>query len=308
MAYAEFYNLNANIAYPFVPTSTDTFRFVSGGTLPLALIVDCGFTIGPKLSYNPEVGAVYLYKLKRNGNNLEFTFRVTPNDGTEREFFFVRNKDSLFGNTEYVEATGGPEYGIGFLVTGDIRSLYDTLLAWEEKFLVASSDGVTVSYEATVEPALVVSLKNHAVLSVTVGNMLRITEQPCGDCSARTAVDNTTVKTQYAATNMVGKIRFKAGFNTAISTNKTDNSISVVAVKGEGRGEVCDNDMIRYVGDVPDQGARCRDYVFTINGIPPNDTGAFQLEGAGNFFVQPGTVGELVVNSKIGQTTVCADG
>lgn len=308
MAYAEFYNLNANITYPFVTTGTDTFQFITGGVMPNGLIVDCGFTVGSRLEYDPEVGAVYLHSIKRNGDNLEFRFRVRPNDGTERVFIFVRDKSAAFGTTDYSEATGGPNYGVGFLVTGDLADFHATLVDGEEKALmIYTVPGYLDTYEATVEPSLIVSLKDHPVLTVSVGNMLRIDEQLCGDCGTPAAIDNTTVKLQAAASQMVGSVRIRPGYNIAVTADEQDDAITLAAVKGEGLGEVCDNDIVRYVGDVPDLGDRCRDFIFTIAGISPNDNGAFQLEGAGNFFVHPGATGFITVNSKIGQTTVCTD-
>ena len=308
MAYAEFYNLNAYRAYPFIPTATDTFKFIAGGDMPNGLVLDCGFTIGGRLQYTPEVGAVYLDKIKRSGDNLEFTFRVLPDDGTDREFVFVRDKNTEFGTTDYVEATGGAVYGIGFLATGNLLAFHTSLADGEEKVLFAYSHvGGLDTYEATVEPALVVSLKDHAVITVSVGNVLRLEDQPCDGCGSPTPIDNTTVKLQAGALEMVGAIRLKGGYNVAVTANTSDNSLSLVGAVGEGLGEVCDNDLVRYDGDVPDQGDRCYGFIYTINGVTPNENGAFRLEGAGNFFVRPESIGLVVVNSRIGQTTVCPD-
>jgi hypothetical protein len=304
MAYAEFYNLNSKISYPFVPTSTDTFQCTDGSLLPKSLVVDCGFTVGLPLSYDPEVGAVYLHSVQRTGDTLVFVFRVRPNDGTEREFTFVRDKDAEFGLTDYVEATGGASYGIGFLATGSIRSYYDQLSSGEVKQLMSYS-GTLVSYEATAEPATVVSLKNHYVSSISVGNMLRLADTPCAGCGVAPVVDNTTVKLQTDAAGMAGRIRFRSGYNLSVTVNQRDNVVSLTAAVGQGLGEACNNDPLRYVGDIPDTGARCRDYIYTINGITPNVAGAFQLTGGGAFFVTPMGAGYVVVNSRIGQITVC---
>ena len=307
MAYAEFYNLNANISYPFVPTTTDTFAFISGGAMPKDLILDCGFTLGPLLNYDPEVGVVYLRSIKRVGDNLQFTFYA--NTGTEiLTFVFVRDKDSDFGDTDYQEGAGGPSYGIGFLVTGDLSVFHGTLLEGEEKVLFSFSEpGHLYQYDATVEPALVITTLEHAVLDVSVGNLLRLEDQPCDGCGTPTPLDNTTVRLQDGAEHMVGRIRIRPGYNIAVSANTDDQAISLVASVGEGMGEVCDADPVRYAGDIPDQGSRCRDFIFTIDGIGPNDNGAFQIEGAGNFFVRPIEIGFLQINSRIGQTTVCPD-
>lgn len=306
MAYAEFYNLNAHISYPFITTGSGTFPFESGGALPNSAVGDCGFTLGPRMNYDPEVGAVYLHSVARSGNNVIYKFRAVPTDGVDQEFTFVRDKDAPFGSMDYAEATGGPLYGVGFLVTGDVLALYDLLAPAEERLMaVTSVSGLLPVYAATVEQALVISHKKHAVLTVSVGNMLRLDDQPCGDCGYSTPIDNKTVKLQAGAANMIGNIRFRPGYNLAVNVSKDDNTISLNAVSGEGLGSVCDVDLTRYDGDVPYSGARCRGFIFTINGVPPNKAGAFQIEGAGAFFVKPGIVGEIEVNSKIGQTTVC---
>ena len=308
MAYAEFYNLNANRTYPFIPTSTDTFEFIAGGTMPNGLILDCGFTIGGRIQYDPAVGAVFLDKIKRSGDTLQFTFRVLPDDGVDREFIFVRNKNAVSGDTDYAEASGGPVYGVGFLVTGDLLDFHGTMADGEEKLLFAYSHiGGLDTYEATVEPALIVSLKDHAAVTVSVGNVLRLDDQPCDGCGTPTPVDNTTVKLQTGAFEMVGALKLRAGYNLAVTANGPDNSLSLVASVGEGLGEACDTDPVRYEGDIPDQGDRCYDFIYAVNGITPNANGAFRLEGSGNFFVRPESIGLIVVNSRIGQTTVCSD-
>lgn len=309
MAYAEFYNLNANTSYPFVTTSTDTFMFMSGRELPNRLIVDCGFTIGPALDFNPEIGAVYLRSAKRDGNNLILTFRA-DSGSTTTDFVFVRYMDDPFGRTDYVEASGGPLFGIGFLVTGDIHSLYDLLAPTEEDMLLAySAFGHLTRYEATVEPALIVSNRKQSALSISVGNMLRLNEGQCDSCGGSPPViDNKTIKLQASASHMVGRLKFRSGYNAAITASPVSNALSFVAVIGEGLGEVCDNDPIRYVGDVPDQGSRCKDYIYTINGIVPNKTGAFQLEGGGSFVVKPDVPGFLIINSRLSTQVVCSDG
>jgi hypothetical protein len=306
MAYAGFYNLNANITYPFVTTGTDRFNFVTGGEMPNDLVLDCGFTVGPRPAYNPEVGAVYLHSLTRNGNNLEFRFRVRPNDGTEREFLFVRDKDAAIGLTNYAEATGGPLYGVAFLVTGNIRAVYDRMYPAEVKELMSyAPPGQLPGYEVIVEPALVVSNYRQAALTVSVGNMLRLSDQPCGDCGVPVPVDDKTVKLQAGAQNMVGRVRLLPGYNLAAAVSPADNTITLNAVVGEGKGEVCGNDVIRYDGDVPGQGARCADFIYTIDGVPPNAAGAFQLEGGGAFFIKPMTAGLITIDSKVGTTVVC---
>ena len=306
MPYAEFYNLNANITYPFVTTSTDTFMFVSGRQLPNELVVDCGFNIGPRLAYDPGVGAVYLSKVRRTDDNLFLTFKVRPGD---REFVFVRNKDDESGFTDYVECAGGPLYGVGFLVTGNVRPMYDLLAPGEEDTLMSYTvPGHLETYEATVEPALVISNKGQVALSVSVGNMLRLTDGPCDGCGAYPpVVDDKTIRLQAAAGFMVGRLKFRGGFNVAATISPSSNAVSLSAVVGEGLGEACSADPVRYVGDTPETGSRCKDFIFTINGITPNAAGAFQLEGGGSFVVKPDAPGFIIINSRLSTQIVCGD-
>lgn len=305
MPYAEFYNLNANITYPFVTTSTDTFNFVTGRKMPNDLVVDCGFNIGPRLAYDPEVGAVYLSRVRRTGDELYLTFNVRPGN---KEIIFIRNKDAEFGETTYTTFDGGPLYGVGFLVTGNVRPMYDMLDPGQEDWLMSYSvPGHLETYEATVEPALVISNKGQVALSVSVGNMIRLSDGPCDGCgSYPPVIDDKTVKLQSAAGFMVGRIKFRGGYNVAATISPASNALSLSAVVGEGFGEVCSADPIRYVGDTPETGSRCKDFIFTINGITPNAAGAFQLEGGGSFVVKPATIGSIIVNSRLSTQMVCA--
>lgn len=308
MGYAEFYNLNANILYPFVTPRTDAIRCQDGYVLRNEVIVDCGFTLGPKADFNPETSAVYLHSITRGPAELLLTFRTMEyTQDPLLEFEFAVYYESLFGHTQYVEAAGGPLYGVGFVAVGNVLDTYNDLIVGETKYLMAYDvPGKLTQYEATVEPALVVSQRRHAVYSVSVGNLLRIADGAYDGCgSPPTPPDSKTVKLQMGASKMVGNIRFQPGYNIAVNVNKPDESLSIAAVVGEGLGEVCDVDLVRYEGDIPDLGDRCKDFIFTINGIPPNSAGAFQIEGGGSFVVHPVEQGSIVINSRLGTQTVC---
>lgn len=301
MAYADFYNLNANIAYPLVQTSTDTFKFVSGGTLKNSLIVDCGFTLGPRLGYNPAVGAVYLHSVARSGDTLLITFKVDPTGTT---ITFVRNKTDKFGTTSYSSCGADPTYGVCFLVTGDVASTYDSLYAGETKVLMSyvGPNSVT-TYEATVEPSLILSQNKHSALSIKVGNMARLTEGNSNGCGDPPEVDDTVFLQSLGST--VGTLVFRPGYNVAITAGVADNAINVSASVGEGMGESCDNDFIRYEGDIPDQGSRCADFIYTINGIAPTSAGAFIINTGGSFSVEPQGTGWLLITSRLGTQVTC---
>lgn len=302
MAYADFYNLNEHILYPFVPTADGRIPFAVSGYLPNSAVADLGFTIGVSASFDPTDGNVYLYSIDRYGSSLAFTFKAVSDGSMVSAFVFVFENTDPAGTVKYSEAAGGPLYGVGFMVAGDLVNLYATIGSDGEHLLQPVGD---VS-SAVVEPALVVSQKKHSVASLSIGNTLRLTDQPCTGCGSPTPVDTTTVRLQPGAAQVVKNLVLKAGYNIAVSVNAADSSVLLSAVVGEGMGEACDTPISRYAGDDPEAGDRCRGIIYTINGIAPSDNGASQLEGAGNVWIQPGVViGQLTVESRIGETSVC---
>ena len=265
MAYADFYNCNANRKYPFVKHSNGRIYF-TGMDLPDYVILDAGFTLNSTVTYDPTADVVQLKSIVWTTLEITFTFEVT--DGPL--FVFTRSVTDVSGATEYVEAADNQ--GVGFLITGDMAKFKDTL----------SAAGSMTSNSAILEPTTVVEMGGQRLQSVNVANLERYTVDNCCVEEA-TEYNDTTAHT--VAAGLIGDIKFKAGHNARVSVDTTSKVLTIYPEQGAGEGEPC-TELLRWPEEelpedslVYSDGATCGELIYRINASSPSDAGIFLLTG-----------------------------
>lgn len=301
MPQLDFYNQNVRRIYPFTPDSDMEFTY--GYTLDNRFILDCGFSLGVlsnfKSGYWPESPPrapdnVRLVSIERlSESEIEFVFEA--DSMPEEPFIFLRHINDGFGASGYTLSSGGVLYGTGFLITGDLGPLFDPGSPFYIDGLIASDTG------PIVEPALISATPGQAVTSINAGNLPRVkaqSEQPepivvpimTGAGGIINAVfdedKNAVFDEPINAVFDFGRVsvEFGAGFNSFIAADADAGLITVSAVLGGGRGQPC-GELERYPGEgdyeegLLSGGPMCQDLVFSINGVPPTESGEFYFVG-----------------------------
>jgi len=287
MADTDFYNLNLNRKYPLVTPPTN--RYILTGSVEVfdEFLVDCGFTLGPAMQYEPGLHTMYLDSITRSGDNLYIRFKTD----TAHTFEFVRYKDAPSGKTTYSEASGNPLLGVGFLVSGDIRSVYDQMTEGQVATKPVVDDPVYI------EPALVVSEYRHAMTSLNVGNLPKVSPDAC--CTDPSPIDEETV--EMVASGLTGGIVFKAGYNMRVGVSAEDDTITLTPSSGEGEGIYCDDEQ--------PEGVKCGDLIYSINGILPSDNGAATIVVSNGFKIEPDPDAHTIaIISKLETEVICEEG
>ncbi len=152
----------------------------------------------------------------------------------------------------------------GYLVTGDLTSLAE--------LLPNNGDVLLLDTSHQVEPTLLRSLLGGFLSSVSVANAERTRVATPEGC--RAPCYPFTLASHYVqARCLQGALRFREGYNLAITQNDNDNSLLFSARKGSGLGEPCD-EVPLFAEESPPQGSTlltggptCDETVRTINGI-----------------------------------------
>lgn len=245
---------------------------------PDPLLVDAGFSAGPKSRFDTGTHRIWLSGVRRQGAffHLDFqcdapelfgvplTFSRHAADGDFATEFIDSgtmglSASSLSGSvSENLEECDEPLWS-GFVVTGRIAA-FDTLLP---------SDG-QATFLAYVEPALVQNLSESCVVKFALANDDRTRVSPAADCGDSTDLSGVS---HVQAVCVVGDVVFKPGFNANVRQSLTDNSITLGASVGDGAGEPCDTVPL-YAGESPPDGSslleggpRCNETVRSVNGI-----------------------------------------
>ncbi len=276
-----FYNSNEYRAYPFITPALrpDAGSLSAPGSLPSALIVDCGFLCSmPSRNFLPDdpdvVYSVYLKSISRSGNTLTFEFRGDSPGLDDYPLFFTRQIDDPEFLTSQNE-TNSPESSAssdsidcpdptvweGFLVTGDLSQH-------------GLTDGEHRSFAETdwqVEPSLVQNLSY--LNSVSLANYDRarwLADEDC-DSEASLPAGDPVIYPGVACLN--DDLRLKEGWNIAIRQDDNAGRIVISAAKGAGAGQGCDPTVI-YPGETPPDGSKvlgggpaCDELITTINGV-----------------------------------------
>lgn len=300
MPNAGWYDDNMGRAYPLVATLRPD--------LPDDVLVDFGCLIGPQVGFTVD-DTVYLHRIFRTGDSFYFEFRSTaaglnslrlqfcrqltdprfatdyyevvpPPEGLVWETLsegqwagldeagwsvLLGDQDGSLSQSEESESAdcSRPEIWSGFLVTGDLSRLADVL---------ADGESISGGEDAMVEPTLVRNLGSSTVNAIYIANKERTrTTAPRG---CRPPCHDFELETVYVqSTCLQGDVRFKPGYNSAVTQNNTENSLQFAARKGSGEGEPCEEVRLFEEETPPDGsslltgGPSCEDTVRSINGI-----------------------------------------
>jgi len=276
MPYPDFYNVNANIKYPFVVPSTGKYLFTEGFELLDAVVLDCGFTFGSRAEFISGVNIIWLSSLRRDGQQYTFTF--TSDAVTGKDFVFVLYETSPYGATAYTVAAT-PDYGVGFLATGDLTSLQ---LLPNNTTVYALIPPIDNQPRAQVEPSLVVSKRGQDVWTVNVGNWDRPVALNCCDTPPSPPTPGTpiTVVMEPNGSSLTGTVQIKPGVNMTASVDDTTSTVTLAPVMGAGEGTTCEDQTPE-----PADAIRCSDLIYTINGVKPAGNGSFQFVGGSGIYV-----------------------
>lgn len=289
MGKVDFYNDNANRAYPFV---TGTVHSRPPGVpltvkdLPNGLIVDAGFLMGLQSGYDAELHEVYLHEIRRQGTTFFIEFRSTAPGLFERPLIFTREIGDNTYAVEYVDnfqepvssesasssfsASGSegpcpPEpLWSGFLVTGKLSAFETALPADDEITRTDDDDGL-------LEPALIQSMVVGYIDSLNVANNDRTRVTAPEDCPP-VVWDYPTDIVYVRDTCIRGDVRLRPGFNTIIVQNQFENSLTITPSVGAGAGQPCESVPL-FNGEMPpddsillEGGPTCGDVLRSING------------------------------------------
>jgi len=270
------FNTNANRAYPFIDRTTARAGTGEVRNLPHPAVVDAGFVLGTGAGFDPAAHGVRLAKVRRAGAELFFDFETTAPAMFGSYLTFRRAVTDGPYLTEDTDSEA--EYGLsltnpdeecleplwsGFLTTGDLT----TLLA----LLPGDGELTGGAGQAEVEPALVQNLSGAYVSSVSLANDDRTRAEAAADCEA--IVWPVAPEPMYLnAACLRGVVTFRPGYNSVITQADADNTLTFGAEVGAGAGEPC-NEVPLAAGDLPPAGGTllsggpaCGEVLRSING------------------------------------------
>jgi len=306
MPQPNWYNDNVNRAFPFeyktVGVSVPDVGSVTMQQLPDDFIADCGFTIGPAADFKEGIDSVYLYEIRRIGNDVYFEFRTTEASMADYPLTFIRAIGAEDYSLEYLDSDHPSERGSqasisdsvgtacrqpfwsGYLVTGDMSSV-DSRLADGDS--IPNHSGTY----AVVEPALTDNMSHSLVNSFELANSDRTRSTAFADCVDPVWSFETGLVYE-AARCMQGDVKLKAGYNVKIVVTPSSNTITLGAVLNAGEGEPCDEvklfptetPPVGSTNDLLEGGLLCNEILRCINGVSGPD---FKIVGGQGVSVTP---------------------
>lgn len=263
MARPGWYNDNVNRTFPFM-TGTVSKPIPPSGVsspydimyLPDYVIADCGFTLGTQSEYVEGTDIVYLTRVERTGSLFVFTFNASDEGTSPYVLTFTRAIDADLYELSYsdsdfphladsisdsVPVDCRKPFWSGYLVTGDMERLATELS--DGQSFVRNTDTPSL-WGGRVEPALVQNLSNTIVNSLGLGNGDRTRAKAPTNCDPYAwpfPTDCGDDPCVYVQTDCVtGDIRFEPGYNMAIASNVSTNTITFSIQNNAGKGAPCD--------------------------------------------------------------------
>lgn len=278
MPSTDFLNVNAFRSYPFLARTVG--QPVDGpltlNNLPFAVIVDAGFTAGPRSLFVSDEHIVYLAKISRSGDTFTFEFDSDAPAIAGNRLVFTRTLGDDLNSTEHLD--GGSDFSesdsdldacddplwSGYLTTGDLTRL--------DEFLSGDGEVLPGDVDVVVEPAEVINLAGSAVTSFNLANADRTRYEAPDECPPQTW--SFPVGAIFIGDRcLVGEIVLKPGHGVVIRQNASDNSLTISAVVGAGEGPPCAEIPLFDGETAPDGssllsgGVRCNEALRSINGI-----------------------------------------
>jgi hypothetical protein len=281
MARPGFYNDNINRSYPFIHGQT--------AGLTTFAVADTGHVMGADSEFIEGTHRVYLSRIRRAQNTIEFEFRSDAPGLLTKVLFFTRqvtdpdyttsyssaieeselddlspisciadcNVDSEDSECSYNPVEPDPEcHGdsawTGFLVTGDLQELVNYLDDCE----LIECPGIDITIctfeeDVPIEPSLIQNLSGNYVRSINVANAERTRANTATEC--REYCWPFPLTDHYVACEcLIGGVRFKEGYNACIVQDTLDNTITINACVGGGEGEPCSDVLLTDEEGPPD--------------------------------------------------------
>jgi hypothetical protein len=274
------FNSNSMRAFPFLRGSVD--QPVTGpltlGNLPNAIVVDCGFLLGPHSGFIADVHVVQLQRITRQGSTFLFEFTCDAPSLHRAPLQFHRHVGDERNLTERVSSQeeglslsdslseGGCAEPLwsGFLTTGSMEAL--------ELLLPANGSVLNPGGAAEVEPSLIHNLDGAMVTSFGVANDDRVRVEAPEGCDDP-VWDYPTGLIFVHGHCLQNEIILKPGYNAVIRQSDQNNSLTVGAAVGAGAGEPCETVPLFSGETAPDGsnllegGPQCNEVLRTINGL-----------------------------------------
>lgn len=219
MAQLDFYNHNANIAYPMIELDRSGLEFSGGYILLENAFVDAGFLLGIDAVYDDQY-RIKLVSIAVNGSDVVFQF---TDESATTTFSFACTTGDAFGTIHTAYASEGTNFGEGFLVTGDLN------LGFPDGLYTAAADYY-------VEEGVVQTLHMAFVKQLTIGSEPRVAWHVPADCGGSITPMHTF---SISARNLTGNQQFKPGYNCIINVYDDINTIEITAGSGAGEGLYC---------------------------------------------------------------------
>lgn len=314
MASPSWFNENENRAYPFTLGENNPAR---------TLVVDAGFVMGAKSRFGSGTNIVQLVAVRRSGSFFYLDFvsdapelfgvlltfsRSISDDDFATEFVdsgtagLSASSDSKSGSQSHSDSIStrlcDEPLWSGFVVTGRMSKFLEIL----------PTDG-TLSYLAKVEPGLIQNLSAAYVSQISVANVDRTTISAAPGCDG--PPDSTDEILHVNATCIIGDVVFVPGFNTTVTQNLTDNSITLGAVVGAGAGEPCEpvktypQETVPSDSSLLEGGPKCNETLRSVNGVGgPLLT---LIAGNGITITSMPSENRLIVNANMTGLALCFD-
>lgn len=293
MATPDFFDENLNRTFPFRRGSAgvgtpDTGAFTLR-QLPDWAIVDCGFVMGPESGFVEGTHQVYLSRISNVDDNLfEFEFVCDAPAIADKTLVFTRSISDPKFSSEFVESDFsdsefesvsysfsdddcGEPFWSGYLTTGSLVKLVGR---------IPTDTSVTrvSELETIVEPCLIQNLDGSQLIAINVANADRTRSIRPAGCEAN-SWDFPPNEIYLSRTCIQGDVRFRLGYNSAITLVPSQNVIRFSAIRGAGQGEPCEQVKL-FAGETPPVGANnnlldgdfyCNEVFRTVNGLPGPD-------------------------------------
>lgn len=281
MPTTDFLNVNALRSYPFLARTVG--QPVDGpltlNNLPTGVIVDAGFTAGPRSLFESDEHTVSLVRISRSGSSFTFEFDSDAPAIAGNRLIFSRDVTDELNSTEHLDSgvVGISDSGSdseldacddplwsGYLTTGDLRLL--------DAFLSGDGEVLPGDVAVVVEPAEVVNLAGSYVTSFNLANADRTRYEAPSDCPEQSwpfPVGAIFIQSRC----LTGELVLKAGHGVVIRQAASDNSLTVTAVVGAGEGPPCNEIPLFDAESAPagssllSGGDRCNETLRSINGI-----------------------------------------